>query len=314
MLTAAWECAQWIKAVVLPCRRERPGEVGSWGGSGLQVCHPARGHVFDWGRPTCAADECVPPELVGRCILLQGMSTRTSGSALATRECCATWHAGQSMHVVSLVLCRSMERSTSPCACSSMTIRIQDCFPVQGHRSCASTARLNLLLRCLFAVCTGCEGILMRALLQGEEDEAAPEKPAKKPVREEDVFAGNKNLRSEDVKFREMHDDRCAGSCPENPALAWPAQHGFRAQTAWEWGRLTSAHGLQEVGDCRSQHLAAITLFHGMFIKKPLLVGPAHSHRCRDRCRSTVRVPAGRSRRRTRRTCWRRPTRRPCAR
>ena len=141
---------------------------------------------------------------------------------------------------------------------------------MQGHRSCASTARLNLLLRCLFAVCTGCEGILMRALLQGEEEEAAPEKPAKKPVREEDVFAGNKNLRSEDVKFREMHDDRCAGSCPENPALAWPAQHGFRAQPAWEWGRLTSAHGLQEKGDCRSQHLAATTLFHGTFIKKPL--------------------------------------------
>ena len=48
----------------------------------------------------------------------------------------------------------------------------------------------------------------MQALLQGEEEEAAPEKPAKKPVREEDVFAGNKNLRSEDVKFREIHDDR----------------------------------------------------------------------------------------------------------
>ena len=69
---------------------------------------------------------------------------------------------------------------------------------------------------------------LTRALLQGEEEEAAPEKPTKKPAREEDVFAGNKNLRSEDVKFREMHDDRCAGSCACNPALAWPAQHGFR--------------------------------------------------------------------------------------
>ena len=44
--------------------------------------------------------------------------------------------------------------------------------------------------------------------LQGEEEEAEPEKPAKKQVREEDVFAGNKNLRSEDQKFREMHDDR----------------------------------------------------------------------------------------------------------
>ena len=50
--------------------------------------------------------------------------------------------------------------------------------------------------------------------MQGEEEEAAPEKPAKKPVREEDVFAGNKNLRSEDVKFREMHDDRCGAPAP----------------------------------------------------------------------------------------------------
>lgn len=43
--------------------------------------------------------------------------------------------------------------------------------------------------------------------MQGEEEEPA-EEPARKQVKEEDVFAGNKNLRSEDQKFREMHDDR----------------------------------------------------------------------------------------------------------
>ncbi len=43
-----------------------------------------------------------------------------------------------------------------------------------------------------------------------DEEEVASEKPAKKQTREEDVFAGNKNLRSEDQKFREMHDDRLA--------------------------------------------------------------------------------------------------------
>ena len=41
-----------------------------------------------------------------------------------------------------------------------------------------------------------------------DDEEAAKEKPAKKQPREEEVFAGNKNLRSEDQKFREMHDDR----------------------------------------------------------------------------------------------------------
>ncbi|CAL5222238.1 g4572 [Coccomyxa viridis] len=41
-----------------------------------------------------------------------------------------------------------------------------------------------------------------------EEEEAEPEKPAKKPVKEEAVFAGNKNLRSEDQKYREINDDR----------------------------------------------------------------------------------------------------------
>ena len=41
-----------------------------------------------------------------------------------------------------------------------------------------------------------------------DDEEAAKEKPAKKQTREEDVFAGNKNLRSDDQKFREMHDDR----------------------------------------------------------------------------------------------------------
>ena len=37
-----------------------------------------------------------------------------------------------------------------------------------------------------------------------------PEQPAKKPVTEEAVFAGNKNLRSEDQKYREINDDRQA--------------------------------------------------------------------------------------------------------
>ena len=50
--------------------------------------------------------------------------------------------------------------------------------------------------------------------MQGEEEVAAPEKPAMKPASEEDVFAGNKNLRSEDQKYREMHDDRFGAPAP----------------------------------------------------------------------------------------------------
>ncbi len=46
--------------------------------------------------------------------------------------------------------------------------------------------------------------------MQDEEEEVEPEQPAKKPVTEEAVFAGNKNLRSEDQKYREINDDRQA--------------------------------------------------------------------------------------------------------
>ena len=51
-----------------------------------------------------------------------------------------------------------------------------------------------------------CHGLHMS--VQDEEEEAEPEQPAKKPVKEEAVFAGNKNLRSEDQKYREINDDR----------------------------------------------------------------------------------------------------------
>ena len=47
-------------------------------------------------------------------------------------------------------------------------------------------------------------------LQDADEEEAEPEKPVKKAVKEEALFAGNKNLRSEDQKYREIHDDRRA--------------------------------------------------------------------------------------------------------
>ena len=55
--------------------------------------------------------------------------------------------------------------------------------------------------------------------VQDEDEEAEPEKPAKKAVKEEAVFAGNKNLRSEDQKYREIHDDRHAPLLPAVPLL-----------------------------------------------------------------------------------------------
>ncbi len=61
----------------------------------------------------------------------------------------------------------------------------------------------------------------MHASVQDEEEEAEPEKPAKKPVKEEAVFAGNKNLRSEDQKYREINDDRQA---PPTNAKEMPAR------------------------------------------------------------------------------------------
>ncbi|CAK0786832.1 hypothetical protein CVIRNUC_010046 [Coccomyxa viridis] len=82
---------------------------------------------------------------------------------------------------------------------------------------------------------------------KGEEEEAASEKPAKKPVREEDVFAGNKNLRSEDVKFREMHDDRKKQKENQEDLLAKANQETMRAlkssdgTTAVTAGRKVSA-------------------------------------------------------------------------
>ena len=107
---------------------------------------------------------------------------------------------------------------------------------------CWATAMLQWL-RCTIGLCICAiyvkslhwglhvlQSALIYALMQGEEEVAAPEKPAMKQIREEDVFAGNKNLRSEDQKFREMHDDRHGCSCPCNPALAWPAKCGLRAQ------------------------------------------------------------------------------------
>ena len=58
--------------------------------------------------------------------------------------------------------------------------------------------------------------------MQDEEEEAEPEKPAKKAPKEEAMFAGNKNLRSEDQKYREIHDDRQASLLHARDA---PARH-----------------------------------------------------------------------------------------
>ena len=64
------------------------------------------------------------------------------------------------------------------------------------------------LCQCPFsAVCH-----LLHVSVQDEEEEAEPEQPAKKPVKEEAVFAGNKHLRSEDQKYREINDDRQVAS------------------------------------------------------------------------------------------------------
>ncbi len=43
-----------------------------------------------------------------------------------------------------------------------------------------------------------------------ENEEEEEKQPAPKAPRDKDVFAGNKNLRSEDNKFRERDQDRCA--------------------------------------------------------------------------------------------------------
>ena len=198
-----------MKAGVLPCRRKQPGKVGPWRGSGLQVRPPACGHVLGGGRPACAADKRVPQELVGRCVLLQGASTCTSGSAHLQVES-AVPHGMQDKAWVASVRCRAAAWSDAPLLAPAAAQLSESrvhllCRPitVPPQLHCATG---SLLSRCQHLA--GSKGVLTRALLQGEEEEAAPEKPAKKAVREEDVFAGNKNLRSEDVKFREIHDDR----------------------------------------------------------------------------------------------------------
>ena len=74
-------------------------------------------------------------------------------------------------------------------------------FPVPGGKCGNATDELlHWQLR------SPCHGLHMS--VQDEEEEAEPEQPAKKPVKEEAVFAGNKNLRSEDQKYREINDDR----------------------------------------------------------------------------------------------------------
>ena len=66
--------------------------------------------------------------------------------------------------------------------------------------------------------------------VQDEEEEAEPEKPVKKAAKEEGLFAGNKNLRSEDQKYREIHDDRRA---PPLPALVLPLAPLGTAGLVW---------------------------------------------------------------------------------
>lgn len=72
-----------------------------------------------------------------------------------------------------------------------------------------------------------CMSVRTEPFLAAQDDEeAVKEKPAKKQTREEDVFAGNKNLRSDDQKFREMHDDRL--TCHTFVIACWHITHKQR--------------------------------------------------------------------------------------